>query len=450
MDAAGRDIAHHFHPQTNLAAHPAAGPMVIARGEGVYIYDADGRRYLEGMAGLWCCALGFSEQRLVAAAAEQMARLPYMHSFAHRSHAPVIELAERLAARAPAGLTRAFFASSGSEANDTAVKLVWYFNNARGRPKKKKILARDRAYHGVTIVSGSLTGLPHMHKGFDLPVDRIVRLTCPHLWRFGRQGETEQEFTARLAAELEETIEREGADTIAAMIAEPLIGAGGVLLPPEGYFAAIQPILKRHDILLIADEVITGFGRTGAFWGSERFGLSPDILTCAKALSSGYQPISAVLVNEEIYAEIARASGEIGTFGHGFTYSGHPVCAAVANETLAIYEERDIVAIVRAREQLFTAGLDRFVGHPLVGEVRRVGLIGALEIAADAVERRSFPPELKAPTRIAAACANRGVLLRPIMESIALCPPLIISEAELEEMFAALGGAVDEVAGELL
>jgi 4-aminobutyrate--pyruvate transaminase len=449
LDLGEADKAHFFHPQTNLATHEAVGPLIVARGEGVYIWDTAGRRYLEGLAGLWCCSLGFSEPRLSAAAQKQFDILPYMHGFGGRSHEPAIRLSAELARRAPIKDGHVFFACSGSEANDTAIKMAWYYNNALGRPKKKRIIARDRAYHGVTVVSGSLTGLPHIHTDFDLPIDSVVRVACPHHWKYARQGETEAEFTARLALDLEETIAREGADTIAAMIAEPLIGAGGVLLPPEGYFAAIQPILKRHDILLIADEVITGFGRTGAYWGSETFGMKPDMLVCAKALSAGFQPISAIIVSDDIFRPIQDRAGKNGSFAHGFTWSAHPVACAVALETLAIYDERDVFAHVRAVAPHFEARMLALQAHPIVGHARAIGLVGAIEFAADKVARTHFAPDVKIAVRMAAACQKRGVLLRPIYEQLCFCPPLIITHAEINEMFDAVESALDEVAAEL-
>jgi 4-aminobutyrate--pyruvate transaminase len=419
------DLAHAFHPQTNLAAHANTGPFVIARGEGIFVEDEDGRRYLDGMAGLWCTGLGYSEPRLVEAARRQLETLPYCQSFAGRAHEPGIRLAEELAAIGPAGLTRAFFASSGSEANDTAIKLAWYYWVARGAPGRTTILTRKRAYHGVTIASASLTGLPMMHGGFHLPRPFAHHLTAPHFVQKALEGETETQFTARLATELEETIDRLGADTIAAMIAEPVIGAGGVILPPEGYFQAIQPILRRHGILLIADEVITGLGRLSSMWGSQHYGIRPDILTCAKMLTSAYQPLSAVLVSEDVYGPIAAESGRRGSFGHGFTYSAHPVACAVAREVLALYTERDILGHVRALAPHFQRRLALLGQSPSVREARGAGLIGGLEMR-----------EPKDAARLEAAARAEGLLVRAVGgDTIAFCPPLIITEAEIDDLF---------------
>ena len=329
---ASRDIATLLHPYTNLKVHQAKGPLIITGGRGVNVYDDQGKEYIEGLAGLWCVSLGFSEPRLVEAARRQMEILPYYHSFASKSHGPAIELAEQLLDLLPDTMSKVFFNNSGSEANDTAIKLVWYYNNGRGRPQKKKIVSRIKAYHGVTIASASLTGLPNNHRDFDLPIAGMVHTGCPHHYRFARPGEGEEAFASRLAHELDTLIEREGSDTVAAFIAEPVMGAGGVLVPPRTYFDKIQPVLKKHDVLLIADEVICGFGRLGTMFGLQHFELKPDIVTMAKQLTSGYQPMSATVISAEIYDALVRQSEKISVFAHGFTYSGHPVAAAVGVE----------------------------------------------------------------------------------------------------------------------
>lgn len=443
---AGRDIASLVHPYTNLDRHRTTGPFIAAEGEGVFIRDDSGKRYLEGMAGLWSASLGFSEPRLAAAAAKQMATLPFYHSFNHRSHQPMIELAEKLVSIAPEGLTKALFANSGSEANDQAIKVIWYYWAGKGRPEKRKLISRQRAYHGVTVASASLTGLAPNHIDFNLPLPGVLHLSTPSYYLHGEPGESEAAYVARLAAELEELIAREGADTIAAFFAEPIMGAGGVILPPEGYFAAIQPILKKHDILFVADEVITGFGRTGAMFGSETYGLKPDILTCAKALSASFLPISATLLSEEINEVLVEQSRKLGNFAHGFTYSGHPVSAAVALETLKIYEERDTVGHVRAVSPYFQKRLMALGSHPLVGEARGIALIGGLDLMADRDSRTPFPPSDGVALAVVAAALERGVILRAIRDVVAVCPPLIITEAETGQLFDALAGALDEVA----
>ncbi|MDX1581689.1 MAG: aminotransferase class III-fold pyridoxal phosphate-dependent enzyme, partial [Alphaproteobacteria bacterium] len=316
-----RDIESLVHPYTNLSRHRETGPHVIERGKGIYVYDTDGRALIEGMSGLWCTALGYGEEELIRAATQQMEKLSFSHLFGHKSHEPAVELAEMLKARAPVPFSshessKVLFMNSGSEANDAAIKLIWYYNNAIGRPEKKKIIARDRAYHGITVASASLTMLPANQNDWDLPIPGFLRTRCPHAYREAQADETEEAFAARLADELEELILAEGPETIAAMFAEPVQGAGGVIIPPEGYFPAIQNVLKKYDILLVADEVITGFCRTGNYWGSQSLGAKPDILTCAKALSSAYLPIGALLIPDFIEDALISQSEKLGTFGH--------------------------------------------------------------------------------------------------------------------------------------
>jgi 4-aminobutyrate--pyruvate transaminase len=442
---ASRDIASLVHPYTNLKVHQTEGPLVVTRGEGVRIFDETGKEYIEGLAGLWCTSLGFSEKRLVEAATRQMNALPTYHIFAQKSHEPGIELAERLLAMAPVPMARVFFANSGSEANDTAIKLVWYYNNALGRPQKKKILSRVRAYHGVTIATASLTSLPANHRDFDLPIAGIVHADCPHYYTQGASGESEAQFTARLAENFEKLILKEGPDTIAAFIAEPVMGAGGVLLPPAGYFEKIQPILKKYDILFIADEVICGFGRTGNMFGTETFKLKPDMITVAKALSSAYLPISALMISEPIWQALIKESEKIGTFGHGFTYSAHPVAAAVAIETLKIYEERDTLSHVRKVAKPFLAGLRQFESHPLVGETQGIGLIGAIQLVKSKTPKAFFEPTAGVAAYFAKCAQEHGLIVRPLLgDRVALCPPLIITEAEIDEMFRRFGKALED------
>jgi 4-aminobutyrate--pyruvate transaminase len=444
-----RDREALIHPFTDLARHAEEGPLVIARGEGVYVLDEEGHRYLDGMAGLWCAALGFGEQRLVEAAREQMARLPAYHLFGGKSYPPAIELAERLLEMAPAPMSKALFVNSGSEANDTALKLVRYYHHAIGKPEKCKIISRVRGYHGVTLAAASLTGIAHAHQGFGLPLPGVLHADCPHYYRFGLPGETEEQFAARLADNLERLILREGPETVGAFIAEPVMGAGGVILPPATYFERVQAVLKAYDVLLIADEVITGFGRTGRMFGCETYGLRPDLITVAKALSSGYQPIGAVLISEPIYEAMLAQSRKIGTFGHGFTYGGHPVTTAVALRTLEIYEEDDILGQVRARAPRFAERVHALAAHPLVGDARAVGLVGAIELMADRTHRSPFRPALKIGARVVQRALDQGVILRPLNDVISLCPPLIISAAEIDFLFDVIAQALDQIAGEL-
>ena len=449
--AAARDVANVLHPYTELKSHLEVGPTVISRGEGVRVWDENGRSYIESVAGLWCASLGFSNERLVQAAAAQMRKLPFYHGFTAKSHEPMIDLAEMLIQRAPVPMSRVFFANSGSEANDSAVKMVWYFNNALGRPKKKKLIGRIKAYHGVNLAAASLTGLAGNHRSFDLPLPGFIHTVCPDFYHDGAPGETEEQFASRCADELERLILAEDPDTVAAMWAEPIMGAGGLIMPPRGYFEKIQAVLRKYDILLVADEVICGFWRTGNYWGSQTFGAQPDIITCAKALSASYLPISAVLVNDRVFRALADESHNIGYFGHGYTYSGHPVPAAVAIETLKLYDELNIGAHVGTVGSHLQAELRRrFEGHELVGNVRGIGLIGGIELVADKDRRANFDPTMKVGGRLGKLCEANGVIVRILSNDVlAFSPPLIITAAEIDEMLDGVGRALDELALQL-
>ncbi|KZE27301.1 aminotransferase [Crenobacter luteus] len=446
-DLSLRDRAALLHPTTHLGRHAAQGPLIIERGEGIHVWDSEGRRYIEGMAGLWCAALGYGVPELAEAAAEQVRKLSYSHLFGSKSHEPAILLAEKLKELAPFSAGKVFFGHSGSDANDTQIKLIWYYNNLIGRPEKKKIIARDRAYHGVTLGAATLTGLAVNHKGFDLPLDYVRRVRCPHFYREGLPGETEEEFSTRLADELEALIVKEGADTIAAFIAEPVMGAGGVVVPPAGYFEKVQAVLERHDILLIDDEVICGFGRTGRWFGSQTLGMRPDTMSLAKALSSGYQPISAVLIPDSMYEVLEAGSKELGVFGHGYTYSGHPVCAAVALKNLELMQQRRVVEHAAAVADRFQSRLRAFADHPLVGEARGVGLIGAVELVSDKASRRGFAAALGVAAYCQARAEAHGLIVRAMGgDTIAFCPPLVVSEADIDELFDRFARALDDTA----
>ncbi|ALN75587.1 aminotransferase (plasmid) [Aureimonas sp. AU20] len=444
---AAADIAHTLHPNTNLRAHETNGPLVMARGEGIRVYDDRGKEYIEGLAGLWSVGVGFSEKRLADAAYQQMLKLPYYHTFTSKSNEPSIRLAEKLAEMTPEPLTRAFFTSSGSEANDTIVKMVWYRSNAMGKPEKKKFLARTKAYHGITIASGSLTGLPTNHRDFDLPAIPVRHLTCPHFYRFGMEGESEAEFTARLLRELEDVIAQEGAETIAAFIGEPLMAAGGVMPPPAGYWEGVERICRANDILLVSDEVICGFGRLGTPFGCQKYGFTPDIMTLSKQITSSYMPLAAVMLSEAVYAPIADNSARLGVFGHGFTASGHPVATAVALENIAIIEERDLMGNAARLEQPFQAGLRSFADHPLVGEVRGAGLIGALELVADKATKRPFEKAGRAGQIAAAIGHEEGLIFRSIGDQLALCPPMIVTQEDVGEIMTRLGRTLERLTG---
>ena len=449
--AAARDIANVLPPYTDLEAHQQVGPVVISRGKGVRVWDESGKEYIESVAGLWCAALGFDNERLVQAAANQMRKLPFYHAFTAKSHEPMIDLAEMLIQRAPVPMSKVFFANSGSEANDSAIKMVWFLNNALGRHQKKKIIGRLKGYHGITIGAASLTGLPANHRSFDVPLPGFIHTMTPHYYHGALPGESEEEFATRCADELEKLILAEGPDTVAAMWAEPIMGAGGVILPPKGYFPKIQAVLKKYDVLLVADEVICGFWRTGNYWGSQTLDIQPDIVTCAKALSSSYLPISGVMVNDRVFQALATESHAIGTFGHGFTYSGHPVPAAVAIETLKIYDETRIGEHVQAVGPHLQAELRRrFSDHPLVGEVRGTGLIAGVELVKDKAARGNFEPGAKVGPRMTKLCEEHGVISRAsINDTICFSPPLIISKEEIDEMLTRMEKALDELTVQL-
>jgi 4-aminobutyrate---pyruvate transaminase len=440
-----RDVETLVHPYINLASFRENGPLVIERGKGVYVYDSDGKPYLEAMAGLWCTALGYGNEELVETAAAQMRTLSFAHLFTGKSHDPAIELAEKLKEIAPVPISKVFFCNSGSEANDTQVKLVWYLNNARGRPQKKKIISRVKAYHGVTVAAASLTGLPGNHRDFDVPLAGFLHAGCPHHYRFARDGESEEEFASRLAAELDALIVSEGPDTVAAFIAEPVMGAGGVIVPPRTYFQKIMLVCAKHDLFVISDEVICGFGRLGTMFGCQQLGFKPQSISVAKALSSAYLPIAAVMIPELMYEALLAESKKIGTFGHGFTYGGHPVSAAVALKAIEIYGRERIIEKAAKRAPLFQARLKLLGQHPLVGEARGLGLIGGVELVADKASKRSFEPQHEVGARAVRFAEEEGLIVRSVAgDVLTLSPPLVINAVQIEELFNRLARALDK------
>jgi len=439
-----RDMASLLHPFTNLTVLRQTGPLVLERGKGVFVYGNDGKDYLEAMGGLWCTALGWGEEELVEAAAEQMRKLSFSHIFGGKSHEPAIALAEKLKEMAPFPVGKVFFANSGSEANDSQIKLMWYAANARGQKGRKKIIARSKAYHGVTLASASLTGLDAFHKSFDLPFDFTVRVPEAHYYRGGRDGETEEQYSQRLADELDATIQREGPDTIAAMFVEAVMGAGGAMVPPRGYFEAITKVLDKYGIFLVDDEVICGFGRTGNAFGCQTYNYQPDSMSIAKALSSAYLPISAVLLSPELVEIIEEEAVRIGGLWHAFTYSAHPVAAAVAVKTLELYQRRDTFGHVRKVAPHFQARLKALESHPLVGEAEGVGLIGAVELTPDKTSKRNFEAAKAVGAKCGQFCQEEGIIVRALLhDRIALCPPLVINEAEIDELFSRLTRGLD-------
>jgi len=439
-----RDVEALLHPTTNLNMHRERGPLILERGEGVHVWDTSGRKYIEGLAGLWCTGLGYGNSELIEVATKQMERLAFSHLFGGRSHEPAIELAERIRAVSPAPTSKVFFTSSGSEANDSQLKLAWYLANARGEPDRKTIISRKRGYHGVTIAAGSLTGLPAFHADFDLPMSRVRHTECPHHWRNGEPGESEEDFATRMVEAAEAMILEEGPETICAFIAEPLQGAGGVILPPKTYFSKLQSMLRGYGVRLIVDEVICGFGRTGNWFGSETFGIEPDTISMAKAITSAYVPLGAITVSEDDYQLMLAESSKHGMFAHGFTYTGHPVACAVANAALEIYERDNIVGHVRSVAPVFQMRLKALGDHPLVGEARGIGLIGGLELVANKTTKESFPAKMAVGQKVVALAEEEGLICRAVGgDVVAMCPPLIISGADINLAFDALQRALD-------
>ncbi|MGL4290450.1 MAG: aminotransferase [Phreatobacter sp.] len=445
--AEARDVLFHLHSQTNPGRHAEVGPLIMTRGEGVHVFDAKGKRYLEAMAGLWCTSLGFSNQRLKAAAAAAYDKFGFYHSFNHKTPDVTIDLAEQLVALSPIPDAQAYFATSGSEATETMVKLAWVYHAACGHPAKRKIIGRDRAFHGSTIVAASMCGLPRMHREYGLPLPGFLHTHCPDAYHGGLPGETDEAFAGRLADDLEAMILAEGPDTIAAFIAEPINAGGGIVVPPQGYFAKIEAVLRRHDILVLGDEVVTGFGRTGNWFGCQTVGMQPDMVALAKGLSSSYFPISAVLLGRPIRDALAEMNKAGELFGHGFTNSGHPVGAAVALETLRIYLEMDVVAHVRTMGARLKTGLDAIAARSgIVGQVRGEGLMIGVELVADPATRAAFDPSLKVGALFDALALDNGLIIRAMGDTIGFCPPLIIKAEEIDEtldLFARTLGAVE-------
>lgn len=444
-----RDIASVLHPQTHARKHLEVGPTIMTGASGIFVEDDAGNSYLDAGAGLWCCSLGYNNERLAKVAYEAMKTLGYYQIFRHASHGPAIDLSEKLLSIAPVPMSKVLLQCSGSEANDSAVKLVWYHWRAQGKPEKRKIISRTGSYHGSTCVAISLTGNPSYHAGFGLPFDGFLYTDRPNHYRDALPGETEEQFSQRLTDSLEALILREGPETVAAMWADPVQGTAGALPPPRGYFEKIQAVLKKYDVLLVADEVICGFGRTGRMWGCETFGMQPDMITCAKALSAAMQPISAVLLNERIFQSVMAQSDKIGAFIHGYTYAGHPVAASVALETLKIYEEMDLVGHVRSVEPVFLREMGALVDHPMVGNFNGIGLIGGIEIVRDKATKQDWPAEANLTARLDAHARANGLILRITGNRVAFSPPLIITAEEIRELARRIRRTLDATHAEL-
>jgi 4-aminobutyrate--pyruvate transaminase len=447
---ARRDAEFHLHSQTNPTQLEERGPLVVARGEGIRVFDSGGKAYIDAMAGLWCASLGFNNKRLAAAAAKQYAELGFYHTFFQRTHEPAAQLAEKLVELTGMKGGRTYFATSGSEANETMVKLAWIYHTVHGKPTKRKVIARDRAFHGSTIAAASMCGLTFMHREFGLPIAGFLHTTAPYPYRGMLDGETESAYVERLADDLEKLILREGPDTIAAFIAEPIYAGGGIIVPPKGYFARIQKVLKKYDILCLGDEIVCGFAGTGNWFGKETVDMRPDMMALAKGLSSSYFPISAVVIAPKIYEAVAQFNKEGGNFGHGFTNSGHPVGVAVALETIKIYEEMNVVEHVRKvgarlREKFEAIGNK----SPIVGEVRGAGLMLGIELVADKKSRTPLDPELQAGMSFDHIAYDNGLIARCMGDTLGFSPPLIVTEGDVDEIAALCEKSLRSLEGRL-
>ncbi|RIV82576.1 aminotransferase class III-fold pyridoxal phosphate-dependent enzyme [Aurantiacibacter xanthus] len=443
-----RDERSQLHPFTSINDMKAEGPMMIESGSGVRVRDLAGKEYLDGMAGLWCVNLGYGRKEITDAIAQQSERLSFFHTFNNMSVDVVGECAEALLQRAPVPMSRVFFGTSGSDANETQLKLIWVYNNLRGKPEKKKIIARWNAYHGSSVATASLTGLPGMHKLFDLPKGPIIHVSAPYYYRNAPEGMSERDFSRQLAKELEETIEREGGDTIAAFFAETVMGAGGLIPPPEGYFDEIMPILKKHDILLVADEVVSGYGRLGTYWGCQSYGYEPDLITSAKGVTSGYFPMSAVFISPKVWDVLEAGADQIGVFGHGYTYSGHPVGAAAALAALKLIDELEVVKnVADVGPYMMQALKDRLGQHPHVGDIRGKGLMLGIELVQDRGKKETFPMQNRTGRQVLKAAAERGLITRALGDTLVFAPPLVLSRGEADEIVDKFALAVEDVVG---
>lgn len=442
-----------LHPYTPLADHLKNGPRIIDSANGVRVTDTKGKEYIDAMAGLWCVNIGWGRDEVADAIADQARKIAYYHSFASMANEPSIRLADRLIRLLPDNMSKVFFGCSGSDANDTHVKIVWYYNNLRGKPEKKKIISRKRGYHGVTVAAASLTGIQMVHNAFDLPLDRMLHTEEPNYFWNAEPGMSELEYSQSLADKLDAMVEAEGPDTVAAFIAEPVMGAGGVLPPPKGYFEAIQKVLDKHDMLMIADEVICGFGRTGNWWGSDTYNIKPDMMTIAKGLTSGYQPLSGSVISDKVWEVLVSGTPEVGAFAHGYTYSAHPIAAAAAMANLDIIEREDLVGKCATTGAYFQKKLNEVADkHPLVGQVRGVALLAGVELVADREKKVPLPLSSKAAPRLAAHCLEEGLVSRALMQmnAVSFSPPLVITESEVDEMLERFDRALVKTADELV
>ena len=443
-DWGARDLQHHFHGFSDMDTLTQAGPIVIRGGEGVWVFDTEGKAYLEANSGLWNFIAGFNQPELIDVAREQYARFPGYHAFFGRVSDTAVALAEKVIDVSPFSSGKVFFTNSGSEANDTAVKMLWMINHCSDKPERRKIISRVNAYHGVSVATASMTGKPY-NEVFGLPLPGFLHADCPHYWRYGEPEESEADFSQRMADNLERLIEREGPETIAGFFAEPVMGAGGVIPPSAGYFDAIQPILKQHGIPLIADEVITGFGRTGELWGSTTYNIEPDIIIASKSITAGYFPMGAVILGERMAERLSEAARAAGEFPHGFTAAAHPVGCAIASKAIELIVDRGLLEQARSISGHFHDHLRRYEDHRFIGEVRGIGLMAALEVVRDKDTKRPFDGDLGISERIANAALEEGLICRPLGQAVVLCPPFIITREEVDELFNRLDAALEKV-----
>ncbi len=445
-------VLHPFTQLKDFASGAAGDPTIVTGGQGIRIVDAQGNEWIDAFAGLYCVNVGYGRTEVADAISRQAYQLAYYHSYAAHTTEQLAMLSDRLVRMAPGKMSKVFYGMSGSDANETQVKLVWYYNNLRGKPNKKKIISRQRGYHGCSVMSGSLTGMSYYHEYMDLPLDKVVHTGAPHYY-WGKEGdETEEHFSARRARELEALILKEGPETIGAFIAEPVLGTGGITPPPQGYWPMMQEILRKYDILLIADEVITGFGRTGAMFGCDKYDIEPDLITVAKGLTSAYVPLSAAIVGEKVFAVMEASADRIGSFSHGYTYSGHPIGVACANAVLDIVEREDLPGNARTTGAYFQKQLQTaFAELPIVGEVRGVGLMGAVEFVADPAKRTRFDPALKVGARVSHAARQRGLIARamPHGDILGFAPPLVTTREEVDAIVDIAHQAVRQIMDEL-
>ncbi|MDX1421646.1 MAG: aspartate aminotransferase family protein [Kiloniellales bacterium] len=448
------DRDHFFHPSTHMAGH-ARGDLpsrIVVGGEGIYITDRDGNRSLDAFAGLYCVNVGYGRREIADAISEQAHKLAYYHAYVGHGSEVSITLARMIVERAPSNMSRVYFGLSGSDANETNIKLVWYMNNVLGRPEKKKIISRWRGYHGSGIMTGSLTGLELFHKAFDLPREPILHTVAPYYFRREELSQSEEEFSQFCADELEATILAEGPETVAAFIGEPVLGTGGIVPPPAGYWQKIQAVLRKYDVLLIADEVVTGFGRLGTMFGCDHYGIEADIITIAKGLTSAYAPLSGSIISEGLWKILEQGSDELGVIGHGWTYSAHPLCAAAGVANLELIDKLGLVENACVTGGYFQDALHAaFDDHPLVGDVRGEGLLAALEFVEDKSSRTFFDPALKVGPQVAAAASEAGLVARamPQGDILGFAPPLCVTKAEVDEIVGLAKTAVDKVAATL-